>query len=445
MSDENIVKASDVQLSTLSIISPSGTSISLTHVMTELNIFEDIFSSTMSGNIVVNDSLNIINKLPIVGTEYLLISFEKPGSSVSITKVFKIYKITDRSRTNQQNETYIIHFASEELIMSETVLVSKTFHNKSISDIVQSIATDYLRISKKKFPTNAIEPSQGTSQVIIPNWSPLFAINWLAKRAISKHTGASYVWYEDRDGFHFTSIEKLMESPPLRTLRVSPKNSSDTGDELQISQDGLENYIFNEMFDTLRNIKLGMYAGQLVTVDPIRRRIQTVVVKSPAFYETTQHSEKNQFLLPNKDRMGMTLVDHTESNHKVYTTVSDSADSTYSRSKTQQRPNNVERWMLQRDMYLANLHAIRLTGVLPGSLNLRVGNMVELILPASEGQEKGGRIIDEIYSGKYLVTALRHKINKTSHACIVEFSKDAVRTKLPEPQALNSVEQIKGM
>lgn len=442
MSNNIAYKSSDVKITTLTLITPSGASVGLLHVMSELNIFEDLFSQTISGNIVINDSLNLINKLPIVGSEYILITFEKPGSTVSFKGVFRLYKITDRIRNNQQNETYIIHFTSEELLLSDSILVSKSYNDVTISSIVKNIATQYLGISRSKLPDSSIENTLGLQKVIIPNWRPLYSINWLAKQALSKHKGASFVWYEDREGFHFCSIESLMEKDSVASLKVIPKNSGET---LQEAQDGIEIYEFNEAFDTLRNISCGMYAGQLISYDPLRRRIQTNTLKNPSFFDTTIHTEKNPFLLPSKDRTKLTVYEHTQANQRVYPMVSPHESIKYAQNKIIQRSNEIDKWMIQRDMYMANMHAIRMVGVMSGSLDMKVGKTVFISLPSSEEQEKGGKKLDELFSGKYIITALRHKINKKSYACIAEFSKDAITRKLEEPEESNTMKEIRGM
>jgi hypothetical protein len=142
--------------------------------------------------------------------------------------------------------------------------------------------------------------------------------------------------------------------------------------------------------------------------------------------------------------MKLASNERTEANHKTYPMVSSSDEVEYLKGKITQRSNNIDKWILQRDMYLANLHAIRIVGVLPGTLNLRVGSTVNLLLPSSERQEKGGKLLDSMFTGKYLITALRHKINKAAYACIIEFSKDGIKSKLPEPQDSVTMDDIKG-
>src|SRR4051812_40929763 len=102
-------------LKKLSIISPSGNNIDITNLMVELNIFEDIYNSTLSGEVTVSDSLDLIARLPISGFEYITLVFGKPNTDTEATKTFRIYKIDDVTinHSNQSNQTYTIRFCSE--------------------------------------------------------------------------------------------------------------------------------------------------------------------------------------------------------------------------------------------------------------------------------------------------------------------------------------------
>ena len=63
------------------LISPNGlkTDILTDLALIEINIFEDIFRSSITGNILVGDTRNIISKLPIMGQEKLSLKIATPS------------------------------------------------------------------------------------------------------------------------------------------------------------------------------------------------------------------------------------------------------------------------------------------------------------------------------------------------------------------------------
>ena len=66
--------AGTVDIHELVIFTGSGKFLDIKDYMSELNIYEDIFSPNMSGNFLFVDSRNLIKELPIVGEEYLYIN-----------------------------------------------------------------------------------------------------------------------------------------------------------------------------------------------------------------------------------------------------------------------------------------------------------------------------------------------------------------------------------
>ena len=76
------------------ISSTSGQIIDLDDYLIELNIFEDIFSNFLYGQIMLADSRNLISILPIIGEEYLLLKMSTPSLDSSFDKTFRIYSIT---------------------------------------------------------------------------------------------------------------------------------------------------------------------------------------------------------------------------------------------------------------------------------------------------------------------------------------------------------------
>ena len=91
MDNDSIQKAGSVKISELKLISSNNTVWDLTEFLIELNIFEDIFSNYLYGNIVLSDSRNLIEHVPIIGEEYLIVKVITPSFTTSIQKTFRIF------------------------------------------------------------------------------------------------------------------------------------------------------------------------------------------------------------------------------------------------------------------------------------------------------------------------------------------------------------------
>jgi hypothetical protein len=68
-------------------IEARGKLLDVSALVADLTIYEDIFSNTMSGYIVMVDALDLINTLPLVGEELLYVELETPSLKSKIKKL----------------------------------------------------------------------------------------------------------------------------------------------------------------------------------------------------------------------------------------------------------------------------------------------------------------------------------------------------------------------
>jgi hypothetical protein len=413
--------ATQFQLTELTIVGVSGASVDLREVMRELNIFEDIFSNTMTGDVFINDSQNLINLVPILGGEYLRITLVKPSTPWKLSKTFRIYKITDRRKNTTFSEDYVLHFCSEEHVLSESIKISKSYKSLPISSIIKDIATNYLQIDSKKFPSDELTTTTGNFDIIIPYWTPFYAINWLARMATTASApGCSFMFFEDSMGFHFSSIELLSQQVPLQVINFMPLNlSGETNEKGAVSDtqqrlESAEEFEMNRAPDLIRSISTGMYAGKLTTIHPLEQRIKVRTSNAAVLFNSTKHLNPHTFMQLGQDRTKVPQTEHFDSFSRV------AADNL-----------KVHTWMLQRNAYLSALHGFQIKVSLPGNMYLRVGQVVKMNLPSAEVSSQESKSMDRLFSGNYLITAIRHKIDRIRYVCILELSKDSIVPQMP--------------
>lgn len=420
---DGLLTATQFQIDNLTIISASGGKIDLREVMRELNIFEDLFSNTMTGSLFISDTQNLINLLPIVGGEYLNVSLSKPSTPWKLIKTFRVYKISDRRKQNQASEDYILHFCSEELIISQSTKISKSYKGLPVSSIIRDITATYLNIDSAKFPSSALTTTFGNFDIVVPFWSPFYTINWLARMArTSSSSGCSFMFFEDSTGYHFTSIETLSQQEPLQIINFMPMNlAGESGEksektDTQMRLESAEEYEMSKAPDLIRQITTGMYAGKLVTVNPLSQKIDIKKLSGSTLFRNTNHLNPNSFMQLGDDRTRKPQTEHYDSFFRV---ASDSL--------------KVDTWMLERNAYISALHGFQIKVSLPGNMYLRVGQVVRMNLPAATIGLKEEKPMDELFSGNYLITAIRHKIDRAKYVCILELSKDSIVPQLPTP------------
>ena len=152
--------------------------INITSVVGELSMYENIFTNTMTGNVYVQEQFNLLSNFPIVGHEQLeFVLFDPQIPDEEIRYSFRVYSINNIARPTQSSRTYMINFISEEYTTNLKTSVSRSFSQQSISNIVKSICNTDLNISDID-----VENTGNVHDILIPNWKPFEAINWLSKR-----------------------------------------------------------------------------------------------------------------------------------------------------------------------------------------------------------------------------------------------------------------------
>ena len=445
--DKGAESAADFELTALQLISASGKLIDLSMIMIELNIFEDLFSPVLTGTLLIADVNDLTNVLPIIGYEYLQVSFNKMGenSTDTYSKTFRIYKKSEQTRIGLQPEIFILHFCSEELLINESTRVSKSYANMTIDQIIYDIGSSFLKIGNKRFPKGNVQLTSGIHELIVPNWKPFQAINWLCQRAISPvNRGATFLFYETQKGFYFSDLQTLAKQKPVDKLIYGPKavdlRNANFGD---ISESGIEDYVVKNMFDTLSMMQTGGLAGTLIAVDPLRQSIKETKYTLPEQWNKTQHLNQHPLTSYAKTRTGKALHESSESFRRVHITTLGHDQLAYARKqKTSLHPNNVEQWFIPRTMYFSHLKQIKLEVVLPGHPTLQIGHVVDVEIPAPDHHDPGDPYnVDKHLSGRFLITALRHKIDRTAHSNIVELVKDS--SIVPPTQDLNMLQEVR--
>jgi len=418
---DGLGQSTDFDLASLTIVSAGGQRVDLREVMRELSLYEDLFGNVMTGSVFISDTQNLINILPIVGGEFLLVTLKKPSALLKIEKVFRVYKITNRRKASPSSEDYILHFCSEELAINESTRVSNSYKQLTISAIVRDITTNYLKIDSKKLPFQEITQTVGNFDIVIPYWSPFHAINWLCRMArTSTAPGCSFVFFEDTTGFHFTSIELLSQQEPIQIINFMPLNlagqtrEKSEKSDTQMRMESAEDYELTNSPDLLRSITTGAYASKLVRVNTLDQQVKFSTLDGIDFFGRTKHTNDSTFMQARQDRMHVPQNQRHDAHYRV------AVDTL-----------KVETWMLQRNAYLSSLHGFQLKISIAGNMNMRVGLVVVLNLPAASIGLTEGKPMDILYSGNYLITAIQHKIDRNKYVCILELSKDSINTPLP--------------
>lgn len=400
-----MLESGQFEISSITLIASTGLQTEIKMMVKDLNIYEDIFSNVVSGEIEMKDGQNLVTTFGMHGNEYLYIKFDTP-SLESFEKVFRIYKISNLNLKNLTSFIYKIHFCSEEFILNQQIRISKSYKDITNSDIISDILSNQLNVDPKKIAI--IENTIINQNLIIPNMKPFEAINWLSSFSINDKLSTAYMFFETRSGFQFRSLESIYQDEVYKKITINPKNLNDDSDKKITNSFIVDRFEIKQPFDILESISTGGFSSSMVVLDLLRQ--STTVSK----FDTVNNGVPtlNKYLPYNdaQNRKGNGLIDL----------------SSYIRYFPKFQGGLIEEWLLQRANQFSMLNSFRMNIQLTGDSQMEVGRIIELDFPYIKPINNTDEIVqDESKSGKYLVTSLRHRIFNNKYFNYMEICKDS--------------------
>lgn len=411
-----MLKSTQFEIIELVLVTKGG-KIDIANLCEEINIYDTMFLSVMSGSLVIGDSVGLSSKLLFDGSEAILIHVKKDKNSeiLDFKRAFRIYKQTDRKIIKPGLEKYVLHFTSDELIYSDQQRVNQSYE-ANYSKIVERILVDYLKV-----PQNTLggiyEFSSGIQKIVIPNLRPLEAIEWCAKRALDINQSPNFMFYQNITGFNFATLSTLLTQPAILDIRYETKNIKG---ETAFDEIGGARYLeVVSLNDSIERTRSGVNAGKFIGFDPVTRTISTRNISYGDHYLNMKHGNQTPNFSQIQSRDGTLNSEMFNARKAVSIFNYNRQFSEYIKKKepsSLSQKDGIESWLFQRKAIIKNLMSKRLKLVMPGNFQLSSGFNVNVdapIIGSSSGEDRS-------INGKYLIVASRQIIGYEKHETIIE-------------------------
>jgi hypothetical protein len=424
-------------------MSSTGIVLDVKDYLVELNIYEDIFSNFLTGDLLISDSRNLTKELPILGEEFLVIRLKTPSIEETINRFFRIYGISDRIITKDHNtQIYRLKFTSIEAITDSLIPLHNSFVGR-IDEVVNKIYDTYLKSLKnvtvvKKNNNISVElkgeelvlkilsKTDNIVKFVSPGWSPMKCINWLCSKSIPKvGKSCNFLFWETTHGVYYGSIESLFymnDTINIGTYTYAIPNNIDTID-VQTRMFLIEDLSSNSTTDYFNNFRRGYLANKLITLDLTTKSYNTYIYDHVENFSNYQHTE---FFNP-KSLFTSYVLRNANTHIGFYPTSYGLFD-----HKGKIIDNNVNDRIGQiygnRLSNLQDLQNFKLNIVVPGRTDVEAGTKISIYVPdigPKSEEDLSNPIPDNNFSGDYLITAICHKINLFKHNMIMELVKDS--------------------
>jgi len=413
---EAIRFAGDVSIDNIEIISSNGFGQEVTNQVVAIEIYEDLFSPFISGILAVKDSLDFANLFPFVGEEYVNIKIHTPtfeGKDKVISDQFYIYKMTNREMLGDRNLVYELHFISREAIVDLNKATSRSYSGKC-SDIAKSIISGADGLESKKTPI--IEETPNSVKFVANYWPPVRSLNYTAETSANSKGSANYLFFENRLGFNFVSLDYLYTTAPIQDFVYDSYMRDFTDDgrsfrNIEKEYKRIINISVPMMYDYMDRVKSGMYANKMTNYDLVSKKY--IVKTFDMLDDFPNNTHLNDYPAASKkvirrfNAMGFTYPKY-HGNFDAYGDVTN--------SKTIQK----------RISQLLQAEATKIEIVVPGRTDYTVGKKVKVNLnkfnPITNTDTD---TVDNMFSGNYLISGINHFIDREKHQCHLELIKDS--------------------
>jgi len=394
-----------------------------------IDIYESIFQNTIAASLKIRETHGFPEYFPLTGEEFIIIEFvtDYLGKERVFSRIFRIRRVGDVTFPKNEERVYTIDLVTPEFFNSLSLRVLKKYDNKTCVEAVKDVMQRYLEVPDAKMAAAHFEDTAGQISAVIPNYTPLQAINFFTALSLTKDTPheSNFLFFETLDGFYFTSIRKLIMDakgiPDADLPKFSVNANKLTGNEKVTEQDAYNTIIGlhqEQTFDVLVDVSTGVLRSKMLHLDFFGRKWNEEDSRYTETFKKTTHLDEYPVYAENFDQS-------VSRNVKIFIVPTNIAvaNSAYVSSVGEQlTPQRLYESVVLRNRQLREIQHLPTVLDVPGQPNLRAGKVVILNYPSSRAiQNTTGnpsspavQTPTPYHSGRHLVTSVRHNLTQVS-------------------------------
>ena len=383
------------------------TTVDVTNSCLFFDYFEDILSPCVTAIAELMNSSSLFNILPIRGGEKVTISVDTAFGEFVLDDLY-VYKVSNLD-AQHSNEMFTLHLVSREGLTNETSRC-QTIYRGNLQTTVTKILKDDLKT--KKYKSENIEGTSNDYSFIGNNRKPFHVLTWLGPKAVpanGQNSGTSgeeargtagFLFYENKDGFNFRSIDSLVSSTKIQTNSADKENIpyylfTQVIEENQTKTNfNILNYNYEKNIDLMKSLRVGMYVNKTYFYDLYSNTLDLYTYK-------VKDQVKNKLggaeSIAVSDEFG-------DSISRIMVRTSDRGTLKPDGSVSDKLRSGADMAMSYSRYNLLFTQALNM--VVPCNVNLKVGGIIHAEFPRID--RSTNMTSDEEQSGYYLIKELRH-------------------------------------
>ena len=454
-----IKRAGDFTVDDCRLILSSGIELDISGVLLEVQLYESIDTSAVTGTVSFANTDGLSNSGPIIGQEYLKLKIRTPTFTneeniIDFSEnVLHVTNVTV-SQIGNKGELILMNVITSEAVRNQGAVVSRSVEG-TYDEFVRALLKNDLKCTKKL----DIESAAGRRKYVLPNTNPFDLIKIFRRKAVSAATNSpTYVFFENFRGYHFKTLEKMYGQEPVMTYFES-SFGVDTGDKTQENpRKRLERELSTiqaasivNRKDTLVNMSLGALSSELTTFDVVTKQFNGGNGPETPFVYNYFDDRKNEKHINDFDKEvtgdNPIYSEVTSENKRIsdsvpvdflsFTATSDEKDTLHQPDdgSLSYEPIKTNEWLQRRRSFMVNLHSgIGLNLRVNGNTKVGAGDIVIVNLRSPLINREAKRDSkDRYFRGNFLVTKIEHtfKLAGSKHEMQMTVMKDSMESPLP--------------
>lgn len=382
-------------------------------MISEINIFSYIEQPSTTVMITMNDSTNFLNDYPIKGGQEIEIEIEFGSEN-------RKWKVTiaaiENINSDLKTTVYNLRCVSRLLFRSHYTNVSKSYSGK-VSDIAKSIFNEYKSDEEK---IRIWEDSSNSSSYVIPGWSPVQTIMWLAQKSRAKNTDTRFKFFQDSFlTFNFLPLESLNELYKDNEIQTFYHNVIKTQGVERTKREMMEilEYSLNDTNNILEGFNNGFISGQLFEYNTTSKRSNNITYNYYNDFENYKEETTNKRPLWRKNDLSNTFIDDSIGSGLQIEQISRFRD-----DKLIDTSEALDRSRLINSFF--NLSNNMITIQIKGNNVTDIGQIIKLEFPKIKPAIKGD-MVDKHISGRYLVVGKRQQFGPRDNIISLDVIRDS--------------------
>lgn len=388
--------------------------IDLTNSLLFFDYFEDILSPCVTATAQILNSTSIFNTLPIRGGEKVSISVDTAFGQFKFDgdTSFYVYKVSGLD-AQKSREMFTLHLISRESLTNETSRCQRKYKGNLKSTVTKILNDD---LKTKKFKSTNIESTANDYPFIGNNRKPFHVLTWLGPKAVpatGQNSGTSggnqsgkaqgtagFLFYENKDGFNFRSIDSLVSSTQIQNNSSNKENIpqyfyTQVIEENKVASNfRILNYSFEKNIDLLKSLRVGMYSNKTYFYDLYSNSLDI-------YKYTIKDQVKNKL---GADKNIAVSDEFGDSISRIMVRVSDRGALNPDGKTSDKLRSGADMAMSYSRYNLLFTQALNM--VVPCNVNLKVGSIIFAEFPRITRADV--KEADDEQSGNYLIKELRH-------------------------------------